>query len=114
MDKKHHFRRQYRFTPVTLDRMRQVSKAEIIKKVNEDKDIMSQKMPGIIHRLYNHGIGSNVKYLREYGLRGWSAGVQHDLDDIRHTFGREDKTKGETLRELRGIAKKRRKRKRLL
>lgn len=114
MDKKHHFRRQYRFTSVTVDHMRRVSTSEIAKEVNEDKDVMSQKMPGIRHRLYNHGIGSNIKYLRKYGIRGWIAGVQHDLDDIRHTFGREDKTKGETLRELVEMAKERRKRKRLL
>ena len=111
MDKKHHFRRQYRFTSVTLDRRRRVSTSEIAKKVNQDKDAMSKKMPGIKHRLCNHGIGSNVKYLGEYGIRGWIAGVQHDLDDIRHTLGREDKTKGETVMELWGIAKERRKRK---
>jgi len=78
---------------MTLDRRRRVSTSEIAKKINEDKDVMSQKMPGIKHRLYNHGIGSNVKYLREYGIRGWIAGVQHDLDDIRHTFGRGIKLK---------------------
>ena len=41
MDKKHHFRRQYRFTSVTLDRRRRVSTSEIAKKVKSTEGVVT-------------------------------------------------------------------------
>ncbi|MDI6888964.1 MAG: hypothetical protein QMC78_04655 [Methanocellales archaeon] len=88
MDNKHHVRRQNRFMPKVIDNLFTESNSEIARKVNEDKDSMSPKVPGINHRTHGHGVGSNIKYLQKYRLRGWKAGIQHDLDDVRDTLGR--------------------------
>jgi hypothetical protein len=56
---------------------------DICDKVNGDKDIASKRMPGIAHRQVNHGPGSNLKYLRKYGIKGFIAGKIHDrLDQL--------------------------------
>lgn len=105
MDNIHHIRRQNRFMPTIVDRLFVENNAQIARRVNEDKDAMSREFPGIFHRVYNHGIGSNIKYLKKYGIRGLKAGIQHDLDDIRHALGRPDKSKVETIIELIEIRK---------
>jgi hypothetical protein len=86
--------------PTIVDRLFVESNTEIARKVNQEKDAMSRELPGIFHRIYNHGIGSNIQYLRRYGVRGLKAGMQHDMDDIRHALGRPGKRKIETLGEL--------------
>jgi len=107
LDGVHHLRRQNRFMPILIDRLLTQSNIEIAKKVNEDKDALSKALPGIYHRMYKHGLGSNIEYLFRYGLRGLKAGIQHDLDDLRHTLGTPNKTKFETIFEIIRIRRKR-------
>ena len=107
MDKEHHIRRQNRFMPSRIDEIFPRGNADIAKEVNEDKDFMYKELPGLNHRMYRHGIGSNIRYLPRYGIRGWKAGIQHDLDDIRHSFGAQRRSKIQTIIELGRIRRKR-------
>ena len=49
--------------------------------VNRRKDVQATKRPGVIHRGYNHGVGTNIKYDRKHGLQGVAAGFIHDSLD---------------------------------
>ena len=103
MNKEHHIRRQNRFMPLMIDTLLLRKNADITREVNEDKDSMYKEFPGINHRMYKHGVGSNIRYLLRQGIRGWKAGAQHDLDDIRHSLGTPGKSKIQTMIALRRI-----------
>ena len=98
-----HIRRQNRFMPWIIDHLFVTSNAEICRVVNDKKDYMK----GRDHRVSGHGLLSNIPMLRKYGVRGFKAGVQHDLDDIRDSFGNPNRSKLETAIEMRKIARKR-------
>lgn len=64
-------------------------------------------MKGRNHRVFRHDFLSNIPMLRKYGVRGFKAGVQHDLNDIRHSSGNPNRSKLETAIEMRNITRKR-------
>ena len=101
-----HIRRQNRFMPWIIDHLFVMSNAEICRVVNDEKDCAK----GRGHRVFGHGFLSNIPILRKYGVRGFKAGVQHDLDDIRNSFGNPNRSKLETAIEMRKNARKRRRR----
>ena len=89
--------------PWIIDRLFVMSNAEICRVVNDEKDCVK----GRDHRVFGHGFLSNIPMLRKYDVRGFKAGVQHDLDDIRNSFGNLNRSKLETAIERRKIARKR-------
>ena len=98
-----HVRRQNRFTPLIVDRLFVIPNAQVCRLVNAEKDCKKGKD----HRVDRHGFLSNIPFLRKYGIRGFKAGVQHDLDDIRHSFGNPSRSKIETVLGEINIASKR-------
>ncbi len=54
---------------------------EVASKVTKLKDYPARYLPGYIHRGFNHGLGTNTKYLRIHGIYGVLASIHHNLLD---------------------------------
>ena len=49
--------------------------------VNRDEDLPSKDMPGRIHRSFNHGLCTNLKYRRLGGAEAVSCSIAHNILD---------------------------------
>ena len=53
----------------------------IADRINRAKDIASSIIPGPLHRGWNHGFGTNLKYLKLGGIEAMVIGKLHDIVD---------------------------------